>query len=139
MAWQTVQCVECKTEYRVQMYGKMTAREYRVANWSGLCDDCKAAEGRKAGDANTAAGLVALTGSEKQIAWAEQIRAKLLPLYVDFVGVQAPKLDAENAKKLNAVLDMVKAETSASWWIDHRTADHPYNLLVEVGKEAGII
>ena len=68
----------------------------------------------------------ALQGSPKQIAWATTIRHKILnaktgadhwrKLYQEASDEQAP----EKAQVL-AAIDVIASETSASWWIDHRS------------------
>ena len=82
MAWTDVECNQCGQNHRVQMYGPHKQRDWKVANWSGICEECssknKAEATAKAEDSAKEKGLPALTGSEKQIAWAETIRAKKL-------------------------------------------------------------
>lgn len=67
-------------------------------------------------------GYVALEGSEKQIVWAEDIRAKVAPLIVD--GQEkanaASHLNPAVAAAMNAVLQELREQSSAKWWIDHR-------------------
>ena len=79
----------------------------------------------------SAAGLPALQGSEKQIAWAEYVRADLVK--------SAEKSMAEFWEQVNAlddgeekdrcikvlrvfeqILIQVRNEKRAAWWIDHR-------------------
>ena len=67
-------------------------------------------------------GYVALEGSEKQIAWAEDIRAKVAPLIVD--GQEKANAASHRnpavAAAMNAVLQELREQSSAKWWIDHR-------------------
>jgi hypothetical protein len=65
-----------------------------------------------------ASGLPELTGTEKQVAWAERIRKS-------FVA----GLDAAAKKRL--MPEIVETE-QASWWIDHRD-----NIAASFAKEAG--
>ena len=60
-----------------------------------------------ASDEATLAGVVlpALTGSERQVAWAETIRRERL--------AAAMRVDAETARRF---IEQVEAK----WWIDHR-------------------
>jgi hypothetical protein len=61
----------------------------------------------------------AITGSEKQIAWASKIRDKLLD-----DARRAAFFDAERARKFaDAAAEIVSQAPSASWWIDHRDMD----------------
>lgn len=55
----------------------------------------------------------ALTGSQKQIEWAEKIRAKAVEIIM--IGI-ADDGDAITA----AVADLIAAQTKAAWWIDNR-------------------
>ncbi len=116
-----VKCEKCGKEYQIALFGKMDRREWIVEHGSHICDDCKAAE-RAAANATNAtnaannnnAGLPPLTGSDKQIAWAETIRAEKLAAF------RAAGIKPEMLEKVIAV---VFAETSASAWIDRRNAD----------------
>lgn len=75
-----------------------------------------------------------LTGSEKQVAWAETVRADLLAQ----VDATIAKMDAANPNpddKGRAVREQVIAarermsrQTSAAWWLDHRS-DSPQMVL----------
>lgn len=103
MAWETG-TYACGHEGRKQFYGSHKEREYAVkTHFEKVCPDCWKAECAKrneeAAAKNKDAALPALTGSEKQIAWAESIRAKLVGK-PDFV--------------------FALQKTSAKWWIDHR-------------------
>jgi hypothetical protein len=99
MGWTTIKYA-CGHTDQQQMYGKVSERDRR-AEYMGRskCPTCAAAE---AVEKSSAAGLPVLTGSDKQIAWAAQIRERALRL-----------LPADRAEKL-------RPETSAKWWIDHR-------------------
>lgn len=65
--------------------------------------------------------MVQLQGSEKQIKWAEDIRAQNIP-FAENLREQFANAPTEQARKqaedaMNAVLN----EPSAHWWIEHRT------------------
>lgn len=66
--------------------------------------------------ANAADGLAALTGSEKQIAWAETLRADRLAAMEAMLATytQAP------AELVAAIRTWARQQTAATWWIDHR-------------------
>lgn len=117
----------CGHDEEIQIYGTNVhgEREAKAARLSSTaCAACQAAEARKSwGD------LPALTGSDKQIAWASSIRDTILATLTE----QMSRLDALSAEQLEQagqgvgaldktrqVLDRVKAETKASWWIDNR-------------------
>jgi hypothetical protein len=81
------------------MYGPHAGREYRLSAMERQdCPDCR----KTAADAAAqAAGIPALEGSPKQIAWAAEIRERALRL-----------LPEDKAEAL-------RPEKSARWWIDN--------------------
>lgn len=90
--------------------------EYRKQR---LCWDCECKKrGAEAAEKASAAGLPVLTGSEKQATWATQLRQEL----VDYLGRlrSAPEAEAADVDNLAHVIDMIRAETAARWWIDRR-------------------
>lgn len=93
-------------------------RAAHVAN--GLCRECWIAEAREkeATEAATFAAanaLPALVGSEKQVAWAEKIRAeKLAGLRERFPQMGGDPLGAK-------VLAAIEAKADARYWIDARS------------------
>lgn len=149
----TYSCGHIGTELLV---GPEKQRRSRI-DWlesKGLCPACKqaatatkrAAEAVVAAEAAAAAGLPALNdGSEKQIAWAERIRAAALTesdpakhwgmlkydahsLYAAIIAAKRANDDrTEFDARKKAVMDAgiaalgkLTAQTSARWWIDHR-------------------
>lgn len=105
----------------------------RKIEWlqSQVCSECyKAQKATERAEAAAAAAkqnanMPKLEGSEKQIAWAEQIRAKVL---TPAIMTATPKADAP-AEVVEA-LESIKNETSASWWIDHK--DFGLNTLLRM-------
>lgn len=87
------------------------------------CNDCKwkriqaarTAENQAAADAAKEMGLPELTGSQKQIAWAESIRQR---------GILALKNLREYEKGPNEItakyFDWIEAQRTASFWIENR-------------------
>lgn len=63
------------------------------------------------------ASLPALTGSEKQVAWATDIRHQALVRVAR--DAQAAGLDADPRAR-HAVVAAFGERTEARWWIDHR-------------------
>ena len=63
----------------VQIYGKASDREKEIARREkGVCKECwQAAQAEAAQETTQTFNLVQLEGSEKQISWAENIRAKI--------------------------------------------------------------
>jgi hypothetical protein len=110
----------------------------RKADWmlsqGHVCADCTQKEreeaNAKAATENAAAGLPSLTGTEKQIAWAETIRSQKMAavdrwlagdsfeVYRDFYA-REPILERDDPRT-PAAIDTMKAKTEASWWIDWR-------------------
>lgn len=116
MGKEIVKCQECKKEYVVDLFGKIKDRERRVKNWSGLCESCKSKKGVLAADQNKKNGMAELKGSEKQVRWANQIRAKKIAGVEEILG----NVKAENQGLAREVLNWLKTNNVASWWIDHR-------------------
>ncbi len=95
-----------------------------------LCEDCykaeqnakHAAENAAAAEANKAAALPELTGTPKQIAWAESIRAAKIAELDGLLGPADGEQD-ELHRELQAIIDAVKNQKSAVYWIDNRTKD----------------
>lgn len=89
----------CGHHGEVELFGANKERERKIAWHEGnVCPDCYKAQMEKAADkANN--GLAALTGSEKQIKWATDIRA---------------------AYASNENYSVIANETNASWWINNR-------------------
>lgn len=70
--------------------------------------------------------MPALTGSEKQVAWALRIREELL----DVLTAGRQRLDTldqahpntqRSVRLMDAALDALRRQTRAAWWIDHRS------------------
>lgn len=106
--------------------GSRKEAESKASYLSGKdCFKCGAkAEAEVASKQAEAKGLPALTGSEKQITWAEQIRAKQIDRIETFYDYYAPKCTSpEVLKALDQAVAEFKSETSASKWIDGRDSD----------------
>jgi len=139
MAWEYVNCAECNEEYRVQMYGKIKQREWKVENWNGICDDCKEQlRQQELKDAQAAAqeiDLPALEGSEKQIAWAEKIRIQLVEKFNE-TAKKAADGGAANLNKAIEAFEKACENPSASWWIDYRDWYDFTRMLQKIHEEA---
>lgn len=69
-----------------------------------------------------------LEGSAKQVAWAEDIRAKCITEIIDRLhnlvaripGKVTARQSAEFTVRFNAFASVIANETSAAWWIDNR-------------------
>lgn len=116
-----------------QIYGPHKDRPRR-AEWLGnrKCEECRSkdhqeereAENASAAEANAAAGLPALEGSERQVAWAESIRRPICEeLKKTEAKIAAPEgLSPEAAEEWGdavvLIVDEIRGRTSAKWWID---------------------
>ena len=71
--------------------------------------------------------LPALTGSEKQIAWATTIRAEAVKAARAAVEMAREKYDTATADMANNRAKALEGITSAKFWIDNReTNNHPH-------------
>lgn len=131
MAWNTL-TYACGHTTREQLYGPMAQRERTIERAvERLCPDCyrakieadRAAESAAAAAAAQAEGLPALTGTPKQVAWAEAIRAKQAPALRELAEKLANAPAGANAEAVRLGQDIVAAAlacTSAHDWIEAR-------------------
>jgi hypothetical protein len=118
MGKEIVKCQECGKEYVFKLFGKIKDRENKVKNWRGLCETCNAKKCALATDANKKNGMADLKGSEKQVNWANQIRAKKMAVVT--AAEILSNVKAERQALVQDVLTWLKTNNVASWWIDHR-------------------
>ena len=129
----------CGHEATIELFGKYgdRARKIKWMEEHGDCPECsrKAREQEIADSQKEAAktveenGLPALVGSEKQIAWANEIRAQYVPLINDLRGSfkkarEMKVASEEEIARREAITEGFAseffAETKASYWIDLR-------------------
>lgn len=133
----------CGHTRTVQIYGRSSQRESR-ARWlaESPCDSCRqnerdrerAEQSERDAEANRAAGLPALAGSPKQVAWAETIRSEQLGMLDRERAVLTGRLGlgARGAAGLESAgagareaVETARAALSeiaeARWFIDHST------------------
>jgi len=125
----------CGHSETVQLYGPSKERERRLT-WlrSQSCLDCKRAshegEARESRILSQMEGLPRLDGTDRQIAWAETIRRdKLTETAAMLAQLRAdPQAQEEPSQMLaiDAAERALRAQRSASWWIDHRTDSGRY-------------
>ena len=129
----------CGHEGCLQLIGKNDYREWRILQAEcGVCPDCWKAEQQAKRDAEDAAAaaeakaqeLPALSGSEKQIAWAETIRQK----FFNAISPLAEKVLPDAIDAWTAAVDSFQRETAARWWIDNRE-QRPERLVIEKAKQ----
>lgn len=128
-----------------QIYGTDSKGERgRKAEWLSrcICEDCykaeqeakRAVENAQNAEKNAESGFPALTGTEKQVAWAETIRANQAKELLDFLGQfeenahLAPK-EAEIGKEL---ITQLLQRSSAAEWIDSRDVRYDRWLMSEI-------
>lgn len=132
MAMYTVKYACGHGDHQVNIMGPIAGRAAKAA-WYEADYECDACRAKAASDklaANTAtieaavAPLPALTGSEKQIAWAAKIRVAGLMDAREYSALgREPATDA-------AALAWIAAKKESRWWIDRRDKKG-YDLLEE--------
>lgn len=116
----------CEFEYRTKKRNRKEAESFETWATKNIneCPDCRqkrkqaerdAANQKAASDAKEA-GFPALTGSEKQIAWAESIRMTAYNILCNLKGI-VKKSESEN---FDAFISWCMAHNKSAWWIDHR-------------------
>lgn len=76
-----------------------------------------------------AAGWPALTGSQKQVAWAQDIR---------MTAVAAIVHSADGEQKARPYIEAALARTEARWWIDRRDLLKPIRSWVDLVEGPGV-
>ncbi len=106
---------KCGHTAEVQLYGKESERKRKIKWYYTInCPECEAREAAKVADEK---GYPELTGTPKQVAWANQIRNKAVALYEELCAT-APE---QNKSLLLSLKDRwVANEVTASYWIDNR-------------------
>lgn len=148
MAWETI-TYSCGHTGEVQVTGKRADRESKKA-WHERqkCKECwRVAQSKHAAQMNAEAGLPSLTGSEKQIAWAESLRAKWLKkiaddsykrsIGYDLIAIKGIKDACDKMgmtpEKFTAIWDVtvaeLTAETSAKFWIENMRDQDYYDVF----------
>lgn len=123
----------CGHTEEIQIYGSNTRgqREWRAQREAERpCADCaRAAHQQRNAEAAAvaaASGLPALTGSPRQVAWAESIRLDGLAQLADHAArvtghITDPAAQERTTSVVLRILTRIaEAHTDASWWIDHR-------------------
>ena len=125
----TCKCKICGITFEKVAVKRNTREADSWKSWAERTFDiCPACEDRqyeekaaRLAEAAKASGLPELTGSPKQISWAEQIRADQMKK-IDAYWEQAKvACDAETLKRIEHVLGYIRQhKAKASWWIDNR-------------------
>ena len=151
IALATCTCRHCGKEFVIRTNRRNTHEAAEFEAWAArnidICDDCANAD---LAARNADAGLPALTGSPKQIAWAESIRAdrldkvrQSLDKAMDSVvrvlsGYDGASIIADHKALYAEVTAHIAAKADARWWIDHRQTDG-CNLFREAVREMGLV
>lgn len=147
MSTATFTCPRCN-DNDVAVTGQNRKQAESKARWAEsqgwVCEECakaeKAAESVLAAERNAAEGLPPLTGTEKQVQWAETIRASKLEHLTRWLagepvnGILHTLTDADQADPLfQPAVDALRGQDSAAWWIEHKgyAVD---TLLVEIAR-----
>ena len=134
--------MKCKVTYscghqgQVEVFGRSKDRESKL-NWyknKAVCPACYKAQ-KEAEIAKASEGLAQLTGTEKQVKWATQIRAE----FVSKVKATIPST-AEGQKAAELLIAAVNEKSEAKWWIDNRAnlKDAINPVYMEKAKAAGL-
>ena len=125
-------CADCGTSVEVLGHDPYAVRRQadRYASRGGQCRSCWATAKKSESDAALAAAaeqlsnltILPLDGSERQVAWAETIRADKL------VAVRRSLSDGADAGAQQA-LDALCRQNDARWWIDRRATAIPELIL----------
>lgn len=135
----------CGHEETVNLIGKIKDREWRLdrVESSKLCSECYQIDlQRRREEANREAAEVAkdnniptLTGTEKQIPWAETIRIELIARMEEIIYDKRYGNDV--GPYLQDAIEYLKANrTSAHWWIDHRFIVRDSDSIVALLNDA---
>jgi hypothetical protein len=121
----------CGHEIELDLKGNYNTRRDAAATLAGRrCDDCVTAA-RAAGEAAArAAGLPMLNGSDRQVTWALDIRAREVPrltalmaeVRLEATAPGAPAWVDAALADVEAAYSRIMSETAARWWIDHSGA-----------------
>lgn len=113
----------CKHEGQESIqYSTDAQREYAIRNLGlGLCKECQEA-------ISTVSNLPALSGSEKQVNWANSIREKTLKMLPEIIKEEFTVED-KRANNFFEAIDSFRNESSAKWWIDNRSHMERYHTI----------
>lgn len=110
----------CGHSGEVQLFGSHRERENKLAWYRevAVCPDCYRARQRAEAEQLTG-GLVELVGTEKQVAWANDLRVRLIKELNE--RYPSSGKDKEKRDKLFALLPAaINERPEAKWWIDNR-------------------
>jgi len=133
MAWYEVN-YSCGHSDRIQLYGKHTEREKRIKYLEGtLCPDCywkKIQEETK--QTTKEFEMPELTGTPKQVQWANTIRADTIKAIVERKDEYVNKSDITEFDEILGCL--ISNFRDAGWWIDSRNVSN--NSILAQAQES---
>lgn len=120
---------KCGHEENVNLNGRQNSQSY--ADWlaAGICKECYQAQklaDRKA--YNETEGLPELTGTERQVAWADKIRYEM---YKEIKNILNVYYEDEGKPEF---LGWLKGQAEAKFWIDNRDKE-PGEIIYYWQKE----
>jgi len=111
---------KCGHEVIHHLQGRHDDRQRKVAFLEGTpCMECRGRAGAGVADA---AGLPPLSGTARQIPWAEEIRGRLHTSGATADAMEEIRAVRDDGTRstLMSIVDGIWATAEASWWIDHR-------------------
>lgn len=137
----------CGHTETIQIAGPVAGRDRQAEYESGkLCYECykaeqakqRAAASQAAAEAAKSSGMPALTGSEKQVAWAEAIRAAAAQSLNAMRPMlqAAPEANRKAAEIALGIIDATLSRASAHDWIDSRATTYDRAWLSAQTKKA---
>jgi len=141
----------CGHEGRVDIIGPGKDREWkRERAFSGLCPECyrkfkaeqREAANEKAAEESKEMSLPELTGTEKQVAWANTIRVEYLNKILEVINDSCSdnfedndksEKDEYRAKRIAPIDFLIQNHTDARFWIDNRQGS--YRSIELIAKE----
>lgn len=128
----------CGHDGRVDITGPSKSREWkRERAFSGLCPKCREEErqleNRKAAEKSRELELPVLTGSEKQVAWANTLRLKVIEKYESRLTEEISDSEAELISAMDYILEN---RTDAGFWIDNRDRNDILFLILRMYEKS---
>ena len=125
MAKAQCHCAVCGNDFEIKVKRRNSEEAASFEEWATknitVCRDCERKMKKKEDHERAlenSDGLPALEGTEKQIAWAFDIRGK----FTDFSFL-------DDRSKGFFIEHYLQGKTSAKWWIDHRGSSNARDML----------
>ena len=135
----------CGHEGRVNIIGPTKDRQ-RKSDWhfSGLCPECykkqleeeRAAANKEAAEKSAEMELPELSGTEKQVAWANTLRVKVIERYEAILEKSGDKASKSRREEIVSCMDYaIKVHTDAKFWIESRDNSNIFRDFMKEYKE----